>query len=59
MRVRKPIAEEAEDPTLQEISKQIGEKFSLEDLLPPKQQIPSTTEGKHSNFQNKFKLDLQ
>jgi hypothetical protein len=42
----RPIAGETEESSLHNISKQIGKKFSLENLLPPKQQMPSTTEGK-------------
>ena len=44
------MAGEIEESSLHNISKQIGKKFSLEDLLPPKQQIPSTTEGNKSNI---------
>lgn len=44
----KPIAGEREELDSTRITKQIGKKFSIEDLLPPKERPPSTTEGKQS-----------
>ncbi len=47
MGVRKPIAGDTNDKSNLKNSSKIGKKTLLDFLLPPKQQIPSTTEGKH------------
>jgi hypothetical protein len=47
----KPIrGEQGKDRVLSRYQTKIGKNFLLEEFLPPKQQIPSTTEGKFSNI---------
>jgi hypothetical protein len=48
MGVRKPIAGDTNDKSNLKNSSKIGKKTLLDFLLPPKQQMPSTTEGKHT-----------
>jgi hypothetical protein len=50
--VKKPIVgEQGKDRVLSRYQTKIGKNFLLEEFLPPKQQIPSTTEGKFFKHQ--------
>jgi CxxC motif-containing protein len=51
--IQRPIAGFKEVTEVGKYNIQRGKKFSIEDLLPPKQTVPSTTEGK--SVKNSYK----